>query len=374
MSETDYYEIIRQKLTLGPVYAPKHKMIYDLLQTLWNEEEVKLLSNFEGVGNLISARKLSKITDLPKDQVKATLDRLADRGTIIRIGSQYGLLPLLPGIFELYFSVYNDTEENLVKIAKLYRQIFDKILPQQLIQSNFKLFRPLLPYKADENLIKIDQSIDSESQVLPYELVEILINKNDTFVVKDCDCRKIGELSGEPCSKASAELGCLFCGIAAEFLIERGIGKQLTKDEAIAFLKETEKAGLVHNGINASGPHSALVICNCCSCHCGTLYPYKNYHITAVNPSNFIPTFDNEQCIKCETCLKKCPVGAIYHQWPNKADSSDELMNVQTDICIGCGICAVNCKKVAIKMKKIRNIVPPKDFKIGDKRILDLLT
>ena len=91
MSKVDYYEIVRQKLKLGPVYAPKHKLIYELLKIFWNEDEIKLLSNFEGVGNLTSARKLAKIVELPKAEVKDTLDRLADRGTIIKIGNQYGL-------------------------------------------------------------------------------------------------------------------------------------------------------------------------------------------------------------------------------------------------------------------------------------------
>ena len=29
MSEIDNYEIVRQKLSLGPLYAPKHKKIHD---------------------------------------------------------------------------------------------------------------------------------------------------------------------------------------------------------------------------------------------------------------------------------------------------------------------------------------------------------
>lgn len=370
----DYYELVRQKLKLGPVFAPKHKMIFELLKIFWNEDEVKLLSHFEGVGKLLSARKLAKTADLPKDQVKATLNRLADRGTIIKIGNQFGLLPLLPGIFELYYSVYGDTKENLVKVAKLYRKIFVKFLPSQMLQSNFTLFRPLLPYKAEENLIKIDETVPIESQVLPYELVENLIKSNDLFVVKDCDCRKIGELADEPCSVAPASLGCLFSGLAAQLLIDRGIGRQLTKEEAIDFLKETEKAGLIHNAANASGPVSAMIICNCCKCHCGTIYPFEKYRVRAVTPSNFLPRFDNETCVKCDTCLKKCPMGAIFHQWANEEDSSDELMVVREEFCIGCGVCASACPNNAILLEKVRNVVPPKHLKIGDKSILDLIT
>ena len=34
MSETDYYEIVRQKLKLGPLYAPKHKKILEFMNML----------------------------------------------------------------------------------------------------------------------------------------------------------------------------------------------------------------------------------------------------------------------------------------------------------------------------------------------------
>ncbi|MFX0006529.1 MAG: 4Fe-4S binding protein [Promethearchaeota archaeon] len=38
MTEADYYEIIRQKLVLGPLYAPKHKKVVEFLKIFWNEE------------------------------------------------------------------------------------------------------------------------------------------------------------------------------------------------------------------------------------------------------------------------------------------------------------------------------------------------
>jgi Pyruvate/2-oxoacid:ferredoxin oxidoreductase delta subunit len=373
MAEVDYYELVRQKLKLGPIYAPKHKKILELMKLLWNEEDVKLLSYYDGAGQMLTPLKLAKIAGRAKEEVKAILEQLATRGTILKVGNQFALLPLLPGVFELYFTVYKDKLENLTEIAKIYRFIFDDILPQQLFNKDMILFRPLLPYESKEKYIKIDETVASQSQVLPYELVENLINQNDLWVVKPCDCRKIGELSGEPCSVASPELGCLLCGVAAQFLLDRGVGKKLTKEEAIEFLKKTEKAGLVHNAVNTSGPVSAMIICNCCSCHCGTLYPFKKHKVVGVTPSNFTPRIDDKLCVKCESCLKKCPMGAIYHRWPNEADSSDERMVVREEFCIGCGVCASNCKKTAISLEKVRNVIPPKDFKVGDKKLLELL-
>jgi formate hydrogenlyase subunit 6/NADH:ubiquinone oxidoreductase subunit I len=42
-------------------------------------------------------------------------------------------------------------------------------------------------------------------------------------------------------------------------------------------------------------------------------------------------------------------------------------------LCIGCGICAANCPKDAIKMVKVREVVPKKAPKIGDVSFGELL-
>ncbi len=37
MSEVDKYEVVRQKLALGPLTTPKHRKIKKLLKIFWNE-------------------------------------------------------------------------------------------------------------------------------------------------------------------------------------------------------------------------------------------------------------------------------------------------------------------------------------------------
>ena len=106
------------------------------------------------------------------------------------------------------------------------------------IDERIKVFRPLLPYDAEEKLIKIDKSLDVKSEVLPYELVKDMIDKNEIFAVIPCQCRLIGEYTGEPCEVAPAEMGCFVTGAGAESLIQQG-AKRLIKEEAIEFIKET---------------------------------------------------------------------------------------------------------------------------------------
>jgi len=375
MTETDFYEAVRQKLVLGPLHSPKHRKIRKLMKVFWNEEEIKLISHFEAADKYISLKQLGERSGLPKDEIKRILSRSVKNGTISKLGSKFCLEPIIPGIFEKYFQRSADTEENLNRAAELYRDIMKEILPQHSHELDWKLFRPLLPVEANDKLIEINKDFDVESQALPYETVMNLVNKHEQFCSITCQCRLIGELTGEPCDVAPADMGCLVAGPAAQMMVNNGIrgAKMMNKEEVIEFLKETEKRGLVHNAIFDKGFESSNFFCNCCSCHCGALYPAKLFHDKGVYPSNYSPTFNNELCTKCETCMRKCPKEAIYHKFPIEPDSSDEKMVLKEEMCIGCGICAVNCPSEAVKMVKTRDNTPPEKQLIGNKTFTQML-
>ncbi|MHA1730263.1 MAG: ATP-binding protein [Promethearchaeota archaeon] len=373
MSETDYYEIVRQKIKLDPLYTPKNKKIFDLMKVFWNIEEIKILSHFPDATKSISVEELAEKTGLSDNKLIEILDRLDNIGTINKTGNEYGLITLLPGIFEKYFIHKADSEENLKKAAELFGFIKNNLLPHMLLETGFKLFRPLLPYDSEEKLIEIDETLDVEQEVLSYELVKQMIDNNDTFAVLDCQCRLIAELNGNPCKIAPKELGCFLVGISAKIFLGKGLARELSKEEAIEFIKKTEKAGLIHNCISDKSRESSAFICNCCSCCCGVLSPAKKMGILGVDRSNFLPRFDMEICKKCELCLQKCPNEAIYHKWPDQSDNSDEKMIVREDKCMGCGVCAANCPNDAIKMVKVRNEIPKKKLLIGNKSFSQLI-
>ncbi|MFX1451332.1 MAG: hypothetical protein ACFFCM_10845, partial [Promethearchaeota archaeon] len=66
MTEIDPYENVRQKLILGPLNAPKHKIITKLLKVFWNEEEIKILSHFESADQWNPLKVLEEKTGIPK--------------------------------------------------------------------------------------------------------------------------------------------------------------------------------------------------------------------------------------------------------------------------------------------------------------------
>ncbi|MHA1269057.1 MAG: 4Fe-4S binding protein [Candidatus Helarchaeota archaeon] len=371
MTDTDYYEIVRQKLTFGPVSAPKHEKIYELMKIFWDEDTIKILSYFPSSGGTISSTELAEKSGIPKKEITKALRKAVKKRTIIKLGNKYELAPLIPGVFEAYYITRQDTDENLKKVAKIFRYMFEHADEFGGLGEKFTLFRPILPVEASEKLININKSLDTpQSQVLPYELVEEMINKNEYFAVIPCQCRLIAELNNEHCEFAPSEMGCFIVGASALATANMGLGRSLTKEEAIEYLKETEKAGLVHNASNDASEHS--FICNCCPDHCGALLPFKKFGIKNIKPSNFIPKINQELCIKCKTCANKCPMEMILYSEP------EDIMIINYDNCIGCGVCASNCQENAILMEKIRNDIPKKENKMGNKTfgevLQDLLT
>ncbi|MHA1150156.1 MAG: 4Fe-4S binding protein [Promethearchaeota archaeon] len=374
MDEVNNYEKIRQKLKLGGIYAPNHKKVDQLLRILWTEEEVEILALFNDCTQATTLRDLQKRTCLSRDEIKQRLRTPLWKRTISRIGTnKYYLLPLVPGIFEQYFIMRRDTEENHKKVAKIYRFLFKEFLPGFYAENeNFKLFRSRLPSNAEEKLIKVNQEFDIEQKILPYESILEVIDKNEYFMTVPCQCRLIGELSGEPCEVASADLGCFISGAMAKEAIQHGY-PGMTKEEALEFIKKTEKAGLIHSCVADSSNESTLFVCNCCSCHCGGYIGAKETHTHAGIPSNFIPQFNNEICTNCELCLKKCPMGAIYHHWPDATDKSDDYMILKEEKCIGCGVCASTCPNNAINLVKVRDNDFKEKHKIGNRLFSELL-
>ena len=142
-------------------------------------------------------------------------------------------------------------------------------------------------------------------------------------------------------------------GLAAQFIIDRGIGRKISKEQAAAILKQSEEAGLVHCSLNRQ---EIDFLCNCCRCHCTIL----DTALSQPKPglilnSGFYPTWNSELCEACKICIENCPTSAL-------ALSSANIPVVNLDRCIGCGICAAGCPEEAIDLVERADIqMPPVD-------------
>lgn len=124
--------------------------------------------------------------------------------------------------------------------------------------------------------------------------------------------------------------------------LDRGNCKVVSKDEAIAIVKRADKDGLVHSLF--TGGHIGM--CNCCSCCCYNLTNADKYPIK----DNLLKTpyrarIDQSKCKKCKLCMKQCPFQAIY------VDDNGNI-NVNEELCWGCGVCRAVCRADALNVYK----------------------
>lgn len=191
--------------------------------------------------------------------------------------------------------------------------------------------------------VPVGKSVDlSQQAVYSYDAMEQIIRKAEAFAVCHCSCRtEMRLLTGSTCEHPTEV--CMKFNGQARFVIDRGVGKKITKEDALEILQKTEEAGLVHFVDNCQGEiqHN----CNCCGCACwnvGTIrkriLPRDSFMATY-----YMRTTAKDTCNACGECVEICPVQALKLE----ADS----VIVDEEWCIGCGVCATVCPTGSVKLR-----------------------
>jgi NAD-dependent dihydropyrimidine dehydrogenase PreA subunit len=202
--------------------------------------------------------------------------------------------------------------------------------------------------------IPIGKSIDVKHNVSPFDEISTLLNKvAEPFVIVECICRKKKNIEGKECKVTSRKETCMAVGPMGESVLETGMGRQITREEAIDIIEQNQKEGLVLQPSNTEDPE---FICSCCGCCCGIMSTNKSLPKPLdFWASNYIIEMDADLCNGCGRCVKNCQMDAIQKQGPK------EPVKINLNHCIGCGVCVVACPKDALELKKKEEeVVPPK--------------
>lgn len=189
-------------------------------------------------------------------------------------------------------------------------------------------------------VIPVNVSVDLNTQILAFDDVKSLIDAARNLAVTRCSCRAIDGACGKEVDV------CIQVDRAADYAIERGTGRQVSKQEMIEILKRCEEEGLVHVAENKKA--LGHVICNCCSDCCINWPSVRPDRGKFVAPSRYRASVDPEECIGCDLCLDRCYFDAM------SMDGERELAVVDEENCMGCGLCQVVCPTDAIIMQEVR--------------------
>ncbi len=325
----------------GPYPGMDIPEFYDLVQELFTlaEAEVAAAMPRKPVPASIIAQQLGK----KEEEVRVIFEAMANKGlcsTFVAEDQRYYVpSPFVPGIFEFQFMRGTKTERDR-KIAKLihaYKIAVDRISPVQ--QNSFPFNR----------VIPVGISLRPDSRVHTFNQVYSYIERYDPISVSTCFCRHEAKLLNEKDDCGKPDDVCMQFGLGAAYVIERGLGRKVTKEEAKEVLQKAEKAGLIHASLNTQ---EIDFICNCCPCHCLILKRALSQPKPGkVLYSGYQPIYQQELCIGCGTCAERCPAKAV--------NLKDNIPQLDPDRCFGCGICVSSCPGEAISMEVKPDISPP---------------
>ena len=158
-------------------------------------------------------------------------------------------------------------------------------------------------------VIPVSRSISAEMNIMPYEQAEKIIQNQSKIVVAPCICRKEQTMVGKGCDKLLE--ACLVFGSGAYYYEKNGLGRSISRDEALEILNKGFEAGLVLQPGNAKKPAN---ICMCCGCCCLVLKNLNRLDEPAkVACTNYYATVSEDECTGCGNCEDICRVYAPYY-------------------------------------------------------------
>ncbi len=348
MSDQIYKALMKRFENHGDLYPGLDiPEFYDMAAELFTAEEAAVAAVIPR--GLSTADQIAEAADKSKEEVEATLKTMAGKGLCLCLGEEgsaaYALPPLVPGIFEFQFMRGTRTErdQTLAKLIHKYKEA---------VEAHRGIPKITFP---PTRVITVEERVEVANTVHTYDQVSQYVENSDPIAVSTCYCRHEAGLVDASDSCGAPNDVCMQFGMGAQFVIDQGLGRKISKQEAQEVLTRSEEAGLVHCSVNRQ---NIEFICNCCADHCVILktalaQPKPGL---ALN-SGFQPAIDPDTCTGCEECVDACPSVAL-------AMSEDDVPVLDLDRCFGCGVCATVCPTEGIVMiAKEGYPAPPLDEK-----------
>ena len=338
-----------ESLIMGYPYTDE---LLDLLKEMFSQTEAQValaipndLQPLQVVGlDTIAAR-----SDLPVPEVSQALASMAGRNMLYTAPTAggaigYALLQVGYGLPQTFFwkGKQDDTAKRMAKLVLKYFTVPTTHKIYGGVRTKSFKYSPA------------NRSIEVPMQgVMPNEQIGPIVEAATQIAVAHCPCRMSAKILGRTDCPHSLEV-CVKYDEMAEFVINRGLAREISKDEAHQIMQNSEKEGLVHMVDNAQGQIKHT--CNCCGHYCWNVGILRRRKIARdqLMAVYFIRETELDECIGCGACAEICPVDAVQ--------MVEDKPQVDLDWCIGCGVCAVQCPANVISISRRIENQAPQDF------------
>ncbi len=325
----DVYKKLALHLDRTPSGFPETESGVELriLKQLFTEEEADLALSLVLILEPVSA--IAERAGKKPEEIEPILIEMGKKGLILHVQKNgihtFMLLHFVVGIWEYQVN----------RLTKELIRDFNEYVPY-LIKSQYQNKTQQL------RVVPVSKAISTELNVMAYDQVEKIIQSQSRILVAPCICRREHEIMGKGCDKLSES--CLVFGAGAYIYESRGIGRVITKEEALDIVREGVRQGLVPQPSNSRKP---INICLCCDCCCQILKNIKAFDAPAkIVSSNYQAHANPDLCTGCGACESICPMDAVA------LDEKTATAAVDLNRCIGCGLCVTVCEFDAMRLKE----------------------
>lgn len=320
--------------------VPRSGVLQKTLREVFSERELEALVAIPVKPVPIEGSTLEEVaarSEIPAEELQTILDSLVERGLLFSPNTKdgrkgYAVLSRGFGFPQVFY--WKGEKTHLTrKIAELENDPDVKASSTRMVTE-----LTTKPYR----YVPVTEAVDSSWQnVYPTDTIEKVIEKADRLALAHCPCRvKYEVLNDKSCGHATDN--CIKMNELAACVIEAGLAREISREEALLVVRKASADGLVHFVDNTG--EDIQHICNCCGCACWNVGPIRRRQVPrdVLMATYFVRETDASACTGCEACVDVCPVEAVRME--------DGVARADLDWCIGCGVCAPKCPVEAIRL------------------------
>jgi NAD-dependent dihydropyrimidine dehydrogenase PreA subunit len=301
------------------------------------EDEMRLVVAMGG--RAMTPAQVGELFDLSSDEAAQWLHACYQRHIVDKTEIE-GELAYSPGTFYTrldHFAKYDSQWDDIPADDRAR-------MNQGFLNAFIEKHRPNVERK--KRGLTAENALPNDTILLLHE-VEEMIQAAEAIVVQPCDCRRLGQNCERPVET------CIWLDDGARAALDRGYGRELTREEAVEVIRWADRKGLMHTADSEWRTRGLHAICNCCACDCYPFRAAQELDSKGVWPkSRYVATFDPAPCNHCGACTRRCHFDAFYFDGTTieVEGKTRKTVRFDPDLCWGCGLCANTCPRDAIAM------------------------